>query len=332
MSRRREATAEEMHTLKSGPVSFSVDDFVATHEPMRLSALGRGRYAKTQKLADEIEAIFAEFDGVMSTRQVFYQAVSRGAVQNTNAAYGRVQRLLVDLRKDRTIDYDRVVDRTRAKHQIATWASCADMLRACSTQFRRNAWAEMSTVVMIGLEKQALEGVFGEVVDEFGAALWVCRGYPSDAFAFEWATEITECTDAGKRVIVYYFGDHDPSGLDIERTCIVKLKEHDAEFEWQRAGLLAEDFGAHGLVKLPVKRSDTRSAQYLIEHGEWGAELDALPPAELDRRIRECIEEHVNLDLLARIRREDEIEREGFKVISGNWKGALAGAKGGPAA
>jgi hypothetical protein len=267
---------------------------------------------------------------VMSTRQVFYQVVSAGAAPNNATSYRKVARVLVELRRDADIPYDRIVDRTRTKHQHKGWDGVEDVLATFGKHFRRDMWASQDTIVMIGLEKQALEGVFADVVDEYGASLWTLHGYGSESFLFEWATEIKEYVDDGKNVEVFYFGDHDPRGLDIERDAIEKLRGHGAEFTWTRSGLHFTDLDVFNLINVPVKRTTDKCAPaYLKRFGNRAAELDALPPDELQRRIRSCFDNHIDHDARARLLREERIQRESIRLVARNWDAAVAGAKGG---
>jgi hypothetical protein len=286
----------------------------------------RGRGKKTEALISETLDVLATFEGSMSTRQVYYQLVSRGAVENKNSEYDRVQRLLVELRRDRRIPYDRIVDRTRGKHQRAGWDGVEDIMEAVAQQYRRDLWADQKTVVMVACEKQALEGIFSEIVDEYGASLWTLRGYGSESFMFEWATEIKRLTKAGKFVVIAYFGDFDPSGLSIEEDCWAKLQGHGAEFGYRRWGLIKEDFDRFDLVNVPVKTTDSRASSYLKEHGNRAAELDALPPDELRDRIRLSITRFIDGERWERLRATEQAERDSLLMVSANWDRAVQGA------
>jgi hypothetical protein len=212
----------------------------------------RGLGKKTLALRDATLTVFASFDGSMSTRQVFYQLVSRGAVVNTPAAYGTVQRLLVDMRRDGSVDYSRVVDRTRRKHHLPGWDGVEALMAGASAAYRRNLWSSQPTHVHVCCEKQALEGVFSEIVDEYGAPLWTLRGFVSEAYVWEWSEEIKALTENGIDVVVAYFGDHDPSGLCLEEDCRARLRDQGAEFTWKREGLLQRDFDRFFLFNVDV--------------------------------------------------------------------------------
>jgi hypothetical protein len=288
----------------------------------------RGLGTKTIALRDAVLKVFASFDGSMSTRQLFYQLVSRGAVSNTPAAYGTVQRVLVDMRRDGSVPYSRVVDRTRSKHQRPGWDGVDDIMAGVAEQYRRDLWSSQSTHVHVCCEKQALEGVFGEIVDEYGAPLWTLRGFVSEAYVWEWSEEIKALTEDGVDVVVAYFGDHDPSGLCLEEDCHRRLREQGAEFTWHRAGLLWDDFERFNLVNVVVKWTDSRAKKYAERFGNRAAELDALPPDQLERRIREVIAEHVDREAWDELRRAEQVERASLKIVAAHWDAAVKGAKG----
>jgi hypothetical protein len=267
----------------------------------------------------------------MSSRQVAYQLVGLGAIENTETEKQRVGRIIVAMRRDGSIPYSRIVDRTRAKHQEPGWDGVEDILDSCALQYRQNMWADQRAIPMIACEKQALEGVFSEVCDEYGVSLWIIRGFNSESFDYEWSEEIKEITDTGKHVVIAYFGDWDPSGLCIEETSKRKLREFGANFTWWRAGLCGGDFLDFGLAPIPVKRTDTRAKAFLSKFGPDApaAELDALPPDELQRRIKGYIERCItDQDLWKRTKRDEQVQREALQTVTENWNIALAAARG----
>jgi len=293
----------------------------------------RGPGAKTLALREHIADVVGSFEGSMSGRQVFYQLVSRGAVQNTALAYEGVLRLLVNMRRDGSIPYGRIVDRTRRVHKLPGWAGVREAMQALASQYRRDPWDDQPVHVHVGCEKQALEGVFSDVVDNpYGAPLYVLRGFASEAFVYEWATEIERVIADGHRVVVAYFGDHDPSGLMIERDCRSRLASHLSAtsrnaFDWQRFGLLHEDLERFDLVNVPVKSTDSRARAYLAEYGDRAAELDALPPAVLRERILEAIVSHVDSAAWERVRTIEQAETESLDLVAGSFERAVAAAR-----
>ena len=289
----------------------------------------RGEGARTKALRAVVLKVLAEIEGSLTSRQAFYQAVSRGAVENNKAECRRVGRLVVAMRRDGSVPYERIVDRTRSKHLRPSWAGLEDILVAGASQLRLDYWRDATTFPMVACEKQALEGIFAEAVDEWGASLWVIRGFNSESFEYEWAEDIKEITATGRDVAIYYFGDWDPAGLAIEANSKRKLEGFGARFTWERAGLLQQDMAAFDLVPIPVKRTDPNAKRFLSQFEDRGAELDALHPDELRRRIAEVIEQHVDAERWRRVQRDEQLQRGTLRLIAGNVKGALKGAKAG---
>lgn len=288
----------------------------------------RGLGSKTIELRTAIRSVLASFDGPMSTRQVFYQCVSIAAIANTKADYDRVQRALVAMRRDGAIPYNRIVDRTRRKHRLSAWASATDAIAQLHAQYRRDLWVSQRTVVHVGCEKQALEGIFADAVNDYGASLWTIRGYISEGFIFEWAEEIRELNDAGKDVVVAWFGDFDPSGLDLERDLHKRLTGFGARFDWLRCGIHRADIDRFSIPNVGVKPSDSRSRKFLARYGDIAAELDALSPAELRSRIHSAIVDHIDVVPWNELAALVKIERESIALVATNWNAALAAARG----
>jgi hypothetical protein len=294
---------------------------------VRPATISRAWRRRSLDLIEAATDVLENFEGAMSTRQVFYQLVSRGTVANTPSDYDRIQRLLVHMRREGLVDYEQICDRTRSKHHHAGWLGAKDLMESAFVSYRRDYWADQEIIPQIAVEKQALEGVFSNIVDEYGVSLWVLRGYPSEAFAYEWANEIDDISSEGKQVRIFFFGDHDPSGLSLEQDCIRKLQSHDAEFRWERRGLLRTDFKKFGLVNVHVKLTDSRARDYLKKFGDRAAELDALPPEELQRRIRAAVDECIDVDAWNRLRRTEQAERDSLLHVSKNWDVAVEAAR-----
>jgi hypothetical protein len=289
----------------------------------------RGLGKKTIALRAAINEVLAAFDGPMSSRQVAYQLVGLRTIENTEAEKERVGRVIVDMRKEGLIPYSKIVDRTRSKHQRASWNGVTDIMEAAASQYTRNLWADQPVIPMIACEKRALEGVFSRIVDEYGVSLWTFGGFNSLSFDYEWSEAIKEITATGKQVEISYFGDHDPSGVCIEDTSFERLgEEFGVDFTWRRWGLNPEDFQAFDLACIPVKETDRRAKAFLSKFGDQAAELDALPPAELEGRIRSAIGQHLDAERWEALKKTEAAERESLNLVIGNWDTAVAAVRG----
>jgi len=269
-------------------------------------------YRKSQVVIDAIKKNLDSIDGAVSTRQMYYLLISIGVIPPTNSGYNKVQRLLVELRREGIIESDRICDRTRNKHKRPSWNGLTDILEQCKVQYRRDYWSEQDIATFIAVEKQALEGVFSEVCDEYGVALFVLRGYPSYSLLYDWSQEIIELNGEGKEVKIYYFGDFDATGVHIDESVAGQILDFGAKFSFERIGVLPEDIEKFNLMTLPVKHSDTRAKAFIEKYGHKCVELDALPPNELKRRIREVIGKNIDVEKWERMY---EIEAQEQKTL-----------------
>jgi hypothetical protein len=262
-----------------------------------------------------IMRILNQAEGKVSTRQVYYQLVSFGAIQPTNAGYDKAQRLLVKLRREGVIPSWKICDRTRQKHQLISWNGLSDLLEDMQGLYRRDFWKDQPIIVYIGLEKAGLEGVVADVCNKFGVGLFVCRGYASYALLYDWAEEIRTWNAEGKEVRIFYAGDFDATGLDIDRAIETTLREFGARFDFQRIGLMPEDLDSFHLLPLSVKHSDKRARRFLETYGDRAAELDALPPNELCRRIEGAISGSIDGVRWGEVKAIENAERETLRQV-----------------
>jgi hypothetical protein len=141
--------------------------------------------------------------------------------------------------------------------------------------------------------------------------LMVTRGFASLSFLFGAGETIRA---QGKPTFLYYFGDYDPSGLDIPRTVESRIKEFapDADITFQRVAVTAEQIEAMSLPTRPTKRSDSRSKGFKGE----SVEVDAIAPAVLRRMAYQCIVRHLDQDLYARLKHVEAAERKTLLEIA----------------
>ena len=168
-----------------------------------------------------------------TVRQLYYQLVSRAVIEKTEAAYKTLVHNLSIMRRAKQVPFEWLADNTRWMRKPTTYKSLADMLDRQTEFYRRELWGNQDAYVEIWLEKDALAGVLVEVTGEWDVPLMVTRGYPSLSFLHSAASFI-----AAKRkpTYLYYFGDFDPSGVDITRAVEEGIREltPDADIVFER--------------------------------------------------------------------------------------------------
>ena len=254
----------------------------------------------------------------MTVRQVFYQATVRGVVDKTEESYAKVQRLLVDLRRQGVLPYEWIADNTRWMRKPRTFSGPEEALRNTAVLYRKALWNDADAYVEIWLEKDALAGVVIEVTREFDVPLMVSRGYASLSFLHSAAKTMA---NEDRPCFVYYFGDHDPSGVNAAEKIEEAMRDlaPGAEIHFTRAAVTPEQIESLELPTRPTKATDSRAKSW--GGGDRSVELDAIRPNILRGLVRAFIEEHMPPTEFARLRRIEEAERDTLREVVGTWFG-----------
>lgn len=257
----------------------------------------------------------------MTVRQVFYRMVSAGVIDKTEAQYkNTICRLLGLMRRERAIPFGWIADNTRWMRKPRTYSTFESALERTAETYRRALWDNQADYVEVWLEKDALAGVLYEETESWDVPLMVTRGYPSISYLYEAAESIAA---EHKPAYLYYFGDYDPSGVDITRAVESGIREFapEAEIYFERVAVTTEQITALKLPTRPTKTSDSRSKNFSDE----SVEVDAIAPNDLRELVRACITQHIDVDALERLQRVEAAEKETMERISTAWqRGELA--------
>jgi hypothetical protein len=257
------------------------------------------------------EAIYEvlDVDNPMTVRQVFYRLVALGIIDKTENDYkNAVGRVLLQLRREGEVPYRWVADNTRWMRKPSTWPSVEGMLEHTARTYRRDLWADQNVYVELWCEKDALAGVIMEETGPWDVPLMVTKGFSSETYLYEAAQAIIA---EEKPAYLYYFGDHDPSGVMIDRSIRRHLARMapEAEIHFQRVAVLPEQIRELRLPTRPTKKSGSHGRHFKGR----SVELDAIPAQQLRLMVRECIEQHV-----------DQRAFEITKIAEGNERELLA--------
>lgn len=242
----------------------------------------------------------------MTVRQVFYQAVSKGVIDKLESEYNNVVvRLLTQMRREGSLPYGWIADNTRWMRKPATHSSAQEMLREAAITYRRQLWQNQDAYVEVWLEKEALAGVLLDVTAKWDVPLMVTRGYSSISFLHSAAEVIAS---VGKPAYLYYFGDHDPSGVDIPRNVEKSIREMapGAEIYFNKVAVTERHIQTMDLPTRPTKTTDTRSRGF---QGR-SVEVDAISPPTLRNLAEEVILSHIEPEQYYRIRQIETEERD----------------------
>jgi hypothetical protein len=136
-----------------------------------------------------------------------------------------------------------------------------------------------------------MAGMLTPTTREYDVSLSIVRGYSGISYLHEAAMQ---WRDIEKPIFVYYLGDFDPAGLDLERDIREKMKRYSQrDFTWKRLAVNPEDFSIFNLFPLKPKVKDSRTKRFLERGYTECAELDAVPAPELRARIERAILQHI---------------------------------------
>lgn len=311
-----------------------------------------------ESILKEVEVALNYFNGqgVKPTlRTLFYYLYSKAFIPNTEASYSKLSSLLVKARKSGRFAWDILEDKTRktigyVDDKELNYGFPDSLKRSYDKKIRDlnideiinsyieapsytnwnfGKWANQPIIPEIWIEKEALAGTIASWVS--GIKIRVCRGYTSWTFLYNIIQDIKN-TLAGvgfdrsshKSVVIYYLGDLDPSGKDIERHIKSALKYFKVEnVEFKRLAITPEQVIKHNLPPRPkdaetlekLKR-DPRSKNY---EGRFIIELDALvayAPQEFKKLIKESIQSCLDVSISTKLHKESaKIQNDAIKLM-----------------
>ncbi|KKN67395.1 hypothetical protein LCGC14_0462590 [marine sediment metagenome] len=183
---------------------------------------------KNQEQLEVINSIIEEYarDGyVLTLRQLYYQLVSRDIIPNEQKEYAKLSTLLVKGRMAGVVDWDAIEDRIRVPNIPYSVDDIEDAIQDTIDQYRLNRQDGQDVYIELWVEKDALSGVLKRITHYYHINLMVNRGYSSCTAMHDAYERFVKKVAEGKKVVVLYLGDHDPSGLDMVRDITDRTRE-----------------------------------------------------------------------------------------------------------
>ena len=270
--------------------------------------------------ANEIMEQYAADGYDLTLRQLYYQFVARGMIENTQQSYKRLGDLISNARLAGLLDWDHLTDRTRNLYGPSHDSSPHMAVRTASWRYKENKWLNQPTRVEVWVEKEALRGVIGGAASRLDIDHFACKGYASSSSMYEAAKRLKRYIENDQQVIILYLGDHDPSGLDMDRDITERLQLMGSDLiEVRRIALTWEQVQHYQPPPNPAKITDSRAADYIERYGSESWELDALEPAVLESLIEDAVAE-IRDDELFDEARDEESPTLGLKrEVARRW-------------
>lgn len=265
-----------------------------------------------------IQTILAEQTYGITIRHLFYLLVSAKVIEKTETAYKNLIAHLSKWRRSGDIDFGAFVDGTRHWSGATLYDDAESALRDCARSYRRNLWSQQPYYVEVWCEKDAIRSILLHAAEPFGVPVFAAIGFASLTSLHHASITFKRAARAGKRPVVLYHGDYDPSGLSGQAKAEQTLREQfGVSVEFQRLAVTAEQIVEFNLPTRPAKKTDSRAKGW---EGEC-VEVDAMSSETLVQLTEEAITgmiEPYSWNQLKNIERE---ERALLEQTAKAWKG-----------
>lgn len=279
--------------------------------------------AKKEDVVDNIIAIVQQYEDIgyrLTLRQLHYQLVSHDpGYVNHQTAYKKLGCILDDCRYAGLIDWDNIVDRGRTLNYPYYEEGVPEALQRTHDVYRLERQKGQDNHIEVWTEKDALSEIFSRTTNRYGVGLCINKGYTSSSAIYKAYERFSEVMEDGHSVKVLYFGDHDPSGLDMVRDIDERLNfmfkngsqcQNDfIDFEVIHIGLTKQQIKQYKLPPNPAKLTDTRAAAYIQQHGKMSWEVDALRPEVLTEIVERNIFDLMDFDLYEDVLAQEKADK-----------------------
>ena len=279
---------------------------------------------KRQKQAEQILSVVNSLSDYwpLTLRQIYYRLVASGVIANTRSKYNDLSKVIKQMRLDGLMPWAVLEDRVRRVSDKRGYedseAFLQENLRWFLKGYTRCLVQGQENYVEIWCEKDALSRIFEEVAYPYCIRAVTCRGYQSMTFLKAYADRADAAIEKGQTPVVLYFGDLDPSGVQMFEAAQQTLEDEldVIGVDFIRVGLNPEHVAAHNLPNNPdaLKMTDVRAKAYVKRFGEIAVELDALHPAILEAMAKDAVEDQFDMDLFDEQR---ELERQDRDRLAG---------------
>jgi len=260
----------------------------------------------SKQIVARARVMIEPYTGRITLRQLFYMLVSEHLLSNRNKDYRKLIAIMTHARRgeypeEYRLPINCLADNTRPITQRPYWEDPEDFIDTVKASYRTDWWDSQERHVAVWVEKDALSSLFQPICREWGIPLVVGRGFAS--IPLMWRAKVT----LDEKTLVFYFGDHDPSGLNIQDVLGPWVP-----LEFERVAVTYEQAETRPFI--PVNMGDPRAPAYVEEFGDRRWELEVLSPKELEDLLNEAIRSHCDEAELKRRQEEDADIRDRMEV------------------
>lgn len=282
----------------------------------------------------------------LTLRQLYYQFVARGIfppdwryrhvgngkwvrdVNGTSNAvpnYRNLGILVSQAREAGLIDWNAIIDRSRASRATEHWNTPRQILEAALANYAIDRWRNQPHYAECWVEKEALEEIVGSACTPLDVRYFASIGYASASSMWAASQRILNKLSDGKIVHIIHLGDHDPSGIDMSRDIKERLQLYTRQdIHVLRIALNMVQVQKYQPPSDPAKESDSRFERYEALYGDQSWELDALDPTILHSLITRAINQYRDVALWDDAAKEEVKGQDTLKYVLQYFPDVLA--------
>jgi hypothetical protein len=273
-----------------------------------------------QRSLDLMEAMHAAAEAAqpITGRGIGYKLFTAGLIPSMDRKdMQRVYRILREAREHGVIPWEWIVDETRGLERVSTWNDPKEYAECVARSYRRDFWGQQPKRVEVWSEKGTVRGVLKPVLNQYAVGFNPVHGFNS-------ATEVHRSAqdNDGRKLIVLYVGDIDPSGAYMSEVDLPRRLEGYGgnHITIKRIALTRKHVRALPSFPATDKRKDTRYKWFVSNHGKRCWELDAMDPNDL----RDCVEQEIKKLIepvaWARCETVNKAEQKSLRHVLDSWK------------
>ena len=305
------------------------------------------RFVGLDDLLEYVKKAIEDFKryGIRPTvRLLFYRlADTYKVIQHSHRAYKNLDAHLTKWRNQGLIPYEDIADEERkplpGEPVITTLGSFRDevawhiqyLLESLERIAEVPMWYGQKHYIEIWVEKKGGKGLFEWTNQKWKVTVFASKGYTSVTALYEAAQRLRDAAQHGKKPVILYFGDWDPSGLDIDRHIKHYLREvFKVDVEVVRVALTPELAARYKLPTIPpddpnYKRClrDPRYPRFKELCERYGIEPNVIElesiinvnPQVFKELVDRAIERYFDREVYQRVKELERERREWIPIV-----------------
>jgi len=153
----------------------------------------------------------------LTLRQLYYQLVARDWIPNHDKVYKKISKILDDCRYSGTVDWNAIEDRGRIPKTPYIEVDVPGAIERTEMYYNLDKRLGQQNYIELWSEKDAISNILIKATRKYTTTIGINKGFASSTAMYDAYERFTDIILGGQNVVVLYFGDHDPSGLDMVR-------------------------------------------------------------------------------------------------------------------